>query len=157
MIVNCRRYQAIWQDRANEQSEFRRRHPHRSGRRGAPFPPGMEEIASFAKWLEEDVQSSIQQGEVIPEVVEDSSKLPALEARCFKSMYAYGYHFRVKNAEQSATSTCDSGVAAIFHRPCRSGCRDENIVNADFEYIGQIIDIVELNYRRHCIVFLVCE
>jgi len=72
-------------------------------------------------------------------------------------MYSYGYHFRVKSAEGNAISTCDSGVAAIFRRPCRSGRRDLNLVDANLEYIGQIMEIVELDYVRHCTVVLVCE
>lgn len=72
-------------------------------------------------------------------------------------MYAYGYHFRVRSAEGSFSRTCDSGVAAIFRRPCQSGRRDQNPIDASIEYIGQILEIVELNYGRHCIVLLVCE
>ena len=63
----------------------------------------------------------------------------------------------MKSAEESANSTCDSGVAAIFRRPCRSGRRDPNPVDANLEYIGQILEIVELNYGRHCTVLLVCD
>jgi hypothetical protein len=63
----------------------------------------------------------------------------------------------VKNAEESITKTCDSGVATFFRRPCRSGRRDANVVDANLEYIGQILEIVELNYGRHCTVLLVCD
>ena len=153
----CRRYQVIWDERTNKRAQFCRRHPHKNGRRGAPFPLGMEEISSFSEWLEQEVQNDLQQGMVVPEDVEDSSKKPSLEARKFKSMYAYGYHFRVKSAEQSIKNTCDSRVVAIFCQPCRSGRIDQNVVNADLEYIGQIVDIIELDYGRHCIVLLVCD
>ena len=104
----------IWRERKNERIEFRRRHLHRSGRRGAPYPEGMEEIPEFSRWFEEDVANSIEEGVVVSEDVEDSSKLPSLRAKKFKSMYAYGYHFRVKAAERSHIRTCDSGVAAVF-------------------------------------------
>ena len=154
---HCRRYQHVWQERTNARSEFRRAHPHRSGRRGAPFPRGLEEIPAFAKWLEKEVARSLEEGVVITEDVEDSSKLPSLQAKKFKSMYAYGYHFRVKSIEHSSTSTCDSGVAAVFRQPCHSGRHDQNVVNEDLEYIGQIRDILELGYGRHCVVLLVCE
>ena len=117
----------------------------------------MEEISSFSEWLEQEVQNDLQQGMVVPEDVEDSSKKPSLEARKFKSIYAYGYHFRVKSAEQSIKNTCDSRVAAIFRQPCHSGRTDQNVVNADLEYIRQIVDIIELDYGRHCIVLLVCD
>ena len=147
----------MWKERTNERHEFRRRHPHRNGRRDAPYPTGMEELPAFSIWLEEDVQSTIEQGFHVPEEVVDSSKLPSLEARKFRSMYAYGYHFRVKSVEEGVRSTCDSGVAAIFRQPCLSGRQDQNILNAELEYIGQISEIVELNYGRHCTVLLICE
>ena len=155
--MHCRRYEEAWQERTNARTEFHRRHPHRRGRRGAPYPLGMEEIAPFAKWLEEDVQKAMEEGEEIPNDVQDSSKLPSLQAKKFKSMFAYGYHYRVKSAEQRSTSTCDSGMAAIFHQPCRSGRRDQNVVNEDLEYIGQIQEIVELNYGKHYTVLLICD
>jgi len=34
---------------------------------------------------------------------------------------------------------------------------DQNLVDADLEYVGQILEIVELNYRGHCVVLLVCD
>ena len=147
----------IWEERRNERTEFRRRHPRRNGRAGAPFPAGMEEIQPFAQWLEADVRHAIDEGMVVPDDVKDSSKPPSLQAQRFRSMYSYGYHFRVKSAEENVNSTCDSGVAAIFRRPCRSGRRDPNPVHANLEYIGQILEIVELNYGRHCTVLLICE
>jgi len=62
----------------------------------------------------------LQEGIAVPEDVQDSCTEPSAEAKSFKSMYAYGYHFRVKSAEKSAKSTFDSGVAAVFSQPCRS-------------------------------------
>jgi hypothetical protein len=147
----------IWEERRNARIEFRRRHPRRNGRAGAPYPPGMEEIQPFAKWFEIDVQQAKDHGIAVPDDVEDSSRPPSLQAQRFRSMYSYGYHFRVKSAEESVNSTCDSGVAGIFRRPCRSGMRDPNPVDANLEYIGQILEIVELNYGRHCVVVLDCE
>ena len=108
-------------------------------------------------WLQNDVQHALNEGqEVLPEVL-DSSELPSLRAKKYRSMYAYGYHFRVRSAEQSITSTCDSGVAAVFRQPCRSGRQDRNIVNEELEYVGQIDEIVELDYGGHCVVLLVCD
>lgn len=111
----------------------------------------------FAKWLEEDIENSLKQGGLVPEDVQDSSKLPSLEARTFKSMYAYGFHFQVKSVEQSGKKTFDSGIAVVFQEPCRSRRRDQNVVNADLEYIGQIKEIVEVDCRRHCTLLLVCD
>ena len=155
--MNCRRYEIIWEERTNARNEFCRRHPHRGGRRGAPYPPGMEEIPPFSKWLEEDVQKAIEERQLVPNNVEDSSKLPSIQAKRYRSMYAYGFHFRVRSAEQSITSTCDSGVAVVFRQPCRSGRRDRNVLNEELEYIGEIDEIVEIDYSRHYVVLLVCD
>lgn len=77
-------------------------------------------------------------------------------ATTFKSMYAYGNHFRVMSSEMSR-KTADSGVAATFRQVCRSGIMDDHEVTADVEYVGHIEEILELNYRRHCVVVLVCD
>ena len=45
----------------------------------------------------------------------------------------------------------------MFRQPCRSGRQDRNIVNEDLEYVGQIDEIVELDYGGHCVVLLVCD
>jgi len=63
----------------------------------------------------------------------------------------------VKSAEGSFSKTCDSGVVAVFRRPCRSGRGDQNPIDATLEYVGQLLEIVELNYGRHCIVVFICE
>jgi len=65
------------------------------------------------------------------------SQLPSQWATKYRSMWAFGNHLRVASAEQHL-KTCDSGVAAIFRRPRRSGVRDRNLVVVDVEYIGQL-------------------
>lgn len=44
----------------------------------------------------------------------------------------------------------------MFHRSWRLGARDQNPVHAAVEYIGCILEIVELNYGRHRPVLFVC-
>lgn len=144
-------------ERNQARAEFRSRHPQRNGRRGAPYPVELAELPTFPEWLRMDIEEKKEQGIEIPDEVDDTSRPPSLQAQRFKSMYAYGYHYRVKSAEETITKTCDSGVAAFFRRPCRSGRHNENLVEANLEYIGQILEIVELNYGRHCTVLLVCE
>ena len=73
----------------------------------------MEENPTFPQWLEE-VAKAMQEGNLPLEDVQDSSKLPSTEAKTFKSIYTYGYHFRVRSAEQNTKTTYDSGVVAIF-------------------------------------------
>jgi len=157
VVVGIRRYEELWAERTNARAEFRARHPRRNGRRMIPYPTELEALPTFAQWFRTEIETMKQAAISIPEDVEDSSILPSLQAQRFKSMYAYGYHYRVKSAEESITKTYDSGVAAFFRRPCRSGRRDVNVVDANLEYIGQILEIVELNYGRHCTVLLVCD
>ena len=114
-------------------------------------------MQSFPEWLRVEVDERKAQGQEVTDDVEDTSRPPSLQAQRYKSMYAYGYHYRVRNAEEAITKTCDSGVAAFFRRPCRAGRRYGNSVDANLEYIGQILEIVELNYGRHCTVILVCD
>ena len=71
-------------------------------------------------------------------------------------MWAFGQHLRVASAETQLT-TCDSGVAAIFRRPCRAGSRDTHLVMADVEYIGQLQEIAEVNYGGLCVIVLLCK
>lgn len=147
----------MYQRRAIARAEFRNRNPRRHGRRWTPFPAELEELPPFAEWIEREIADANERGIMVPEDVDNSSKPPSLQARKFRSMYAYGYHYRVKSAEETITKTCDSGVAAIFRRSCRSGSRDQNPIDATLEYIGQIVEILELDYGRHCTIVLVCE
>ena len=122
-----------------------------------PYPPELAEMPLFAEWLRIEVDARKEEGHEISEDVEDTSKPPSLQAQRFKSMYAYGYHYRVRSAEETITKTCDSGVAVFFRRPCRAGRRNTIVVEENVEYIGQILEIVELNYGRHCTIILVCD
>ena len=155
--MNCRRYELICVERATAQAEFWNAHPRRSGRRWDAYPIHLEEIPPFSERIRKEVEDEKESGIVVPEEVEDSSKLPSLRAQRFRSMYAYGYHFWVKSAERSFSRTCDFGVAVVFHRPYQFGRRDQNPEHAAIEYIGQILEIVELNYGWHSIVLLVCK
>jgi len=71
-------------------------------------------------------------------------------------MYAFGNHYRVLILEQ-AMKTMDSGVAATFKQLCKNGIRDANKVSTDVEYMGHMEEILELNYKRHCLVVFVCD
>ena len=93
---------------------------------------------------------------IIDLLVVDTTRGPLPVATTYKAMYAFGNHYRVLSAERSLKTT-DSRVATRFKQVCRSGIRDANQVNADVEYVGYIEEILELNYRHHCLVVLVCD
>ena len=155
---NCvsSRYQILCEGRNDERRRFRSRHPGRSGRRGAPYPVNMSEFPQFADWLAAEVKTCQENSIEVPQNVVDSSKRPSLVAQKFRALNAYGNHYRVRSAELSLR-TCDSGVAAVFRRPWRSGLRDQNPVEAAVEYVGHLHEILELDYTTHCVVILVCE
>ena len=95
-----------------------------------------------------------------PEAIEANvlslSKPPSELATKYRSMWAFGNHLRVASVE-THLKTCDSGVAATFRRPCRASLRDRNPVMAEVEYVGQIHEIVELNYGGLCVIVLLCS
>jgi hypothetical protein len=92
---------------------------------------------------------------VDPQVL-DTAKGSLQVAATYKSMYAFKNHYRVKSLERPL-KTCDSGVAATFIQVSRRIPPDANQVNADVEYVGHIEEILELNYRHHCLVVLFCD
>lgn len=85
------------------------------------------------------------EGAPVDETAEALSCYPSPVAQRFRSMSAYGYHYRVKSAE-AHLRTCDSGIAATFFRECRYGLRDRNPVVAPVEYVGHLQEIIELDY-----------
>ena len=117
---------------------------------------GSRRFTPFTCWLEDEVQQMAGSGESPGMALVALSKVPDRVVKHYMSMYAYGNHFRVLSSERTV-KTCDSGVAATFKQVCRNGTRDSNQVNADVEYVGHIEEILELIYRRHCLVVLVCD
>jgi len=107
-------------------------------------------------WVFEEVRRQELSGVTVDEDVVDTARGPLEIAAAYKSMYAYRNHFRVISSERSM-QTSDSGVAATFTQVCRNGIRDVRQVQSDVEYVGHIEEILELNYRQHCIVVLVCD
>jgi len=140
-----------------QERERYRRQQRRGGRRTRfAFPRELQKLPDFAQWVLEEVRREQQVGDVVNPRVLDTARGPLNVASAYKSMYAYGNHYRVLSSERSM-KTCDSGVAATFRQVCRNGTRDVNQVDADVEYVGHIEEILELNYRRHCLVVLVCN
>lgn len=46
--MHCRKYQLMCEARTSARTDFRRRHPHMNGRKGATYPAGMEELPMFS-------------------------------------------------------------------------------------------------------------
>lgn len=142
--------------REAERNEYRHAQ-RRGGRRNRfAYPRELQQLPPFAQWVFEEVRREEQGGVIVPKDVVDTARGPLPTASAYKSMYAFGNHYRVLSCER-ALRTSDSGVAATFKQVCRNGIRDGNQVNADVEYVGHIEEILELNYRRHCLVVFVCD
>jgi hypothetical protein len=82
-----------------------------------------------------------------------SSKLPDLNATSYKSMKAYGMHLRCRGVEEHM-STSDSGIAVTFEHVQRRSSNDPTQLVRKEEYLDWIEEILELNYREHCVVVL---
>ena len=126
---------------------WRGRHQGRNGARGPNFPAELAEYPLFADWLRDTVREATERGDAVDSSLEALSKFPSRKAKKYRSLYAYGYHLRVRSVE-SNMKTCDSGIAATFLRPCRYGLRDPNPVLAALEYVGHLDEIIELDYME---------
>ena len=140
-----------------QRREFRATNVGKRGRGVVLYPPELSPPKPFDEWLEEIV---VLRNAENPKLVEPDvlalSKQPSELATKYRSMWAFGQHLRVASAETQLT-TCDSGVGAIFRCPCRAGSRDIHLIMADVEYVGQLQEIVEVNYGGLCVIVLLCK
>ena len=120
------------------------------------FSNNLQQFPSFSNWLEDNVQYALASGEEVSDVVRDVSIPPKFSCRKFRSMWAFGSRFCVASYERSF-STRDCGMAAIFVRPWWSSARDPNPEEVNIEYVGKLEEIVELDYKRTCVVVFVCR
>ena len=135
------------EDRTAARARWRRRHPGRDSGRGPNFPPELAELPSFGHWLRGAISDEVEAGVVVDPTAAALSRFPSRSARKYRSLYAYGFHYRVRSAE-THFRTCDSGIAATFVRECRYGLRDPNPVIAPVEYVGHLEEIIELEYEE---------
>ena len=151
-----RAYEAAVSRRTVDRDVYRRQQRQRGKRTRFAYPTDLQILPDFAEWVFEEVRRQEQCGVEVDADVVSMSRGPLELAAAYRSMYAFGNHFRVISAEQSL-QTADSGVAATFRQMCRNGIRDGRQVQADVEYVGHIEEILELDYRRYCVVVLVCD
>lgn len=156
LIGFLRKYEEDVRVREQQRDQYRREQRRRGRRIRFTFPRELQSLPPVSEWVQEEVQRQQQEGIAVDAMVVDTSRGPLLIAAAYKSMYAFGNHFRVLSSERPR-KTCDSGVAATFTQLCRNSSRDGNPLSAEVEYVGHIEEILELNYRRHCLVVLVCD
>ena len=143
--------------RVAERAAFREVYVQIYGRRShIQYPTALSRLPEFALWLEEEVGKAAQTNDKPTEDVINGSRLPERMATGYRAMYAHGMHLRIREAEQDKV-TSDSGVAAAVSERRRR--RDNEVVDEidTAEYVGWIEEILELNYRSHCCVVLVCS
>jgi hypothetical protein len=88
--------------------------------------------------------------------VMEASKLPEIVATAYHAMYTYGMHLRIKTTEEEKLC-CHSAIAASVWRRNRAieGFHSGSLES--MEYVGWIEEILELNYRSHCCIVLLCS
>ena len=112
------------------------------------MPSELRALPPFPDWLTAAVASDRASGlRRVDQTTFDLSRPPSFNATAYRSMKAYGMHFRCRSVEASNT-TMDSGVHASF--------TDDGGAETE-EYVGHVEEILELDYRRTCVVVLVCS
>jgi hypothetical protein len=153
----CRLYEMKRHRREQARVTFRSEHPQWRGKRPPVFPIGIRELPKFSTWLKSKISVAYASDpSSISPILLASLKLPDLNATSYKSMKAYGMHLRCKNVEEHMSAS-NSGVAAAFDRVYRVGPNDSSTMLWKEEYLGWIEEILELNYRDHCVVVLACK
>ena len=85
----------------------------------------------------------------------EASRVPKSMATGYRAMYAKGMHIRVHDAEDDKL-TSDSGVAASVWRRQREPELGRTFLSGKW-YVGWVEEIIELNYRSHCVAVLACS
>jgi hypothetical protein len=113
-------------------------------------------VPKFAEWLQEEVATAANSTEkpIYDEFKE--SKLPEHVATSYRAMCAHGMHLRIKSAEDDKV-TCDNGVAAAILRRNRGRRVSRPWELESREFVGWIEEILELDYRSHSCIVLVCS
>lgn len=153
----CREYSVACEEREFLCQNFRKQRGHRFGRQSAvQYPEHCHNLPNFAEWLKQEVQGRRSEPRRLSVDVQEALKLPEIIATAYRAMYAHGMHLRVQSAEEEKV-TSDSGVAASVL--CMNNGRLSNNEGKwqTVEYVGWIQEIIELDYRSHCCVVLVCS
>ncbi len=89
------------------------------------FPNHLKELLTFSTWIWATIIVAIHEGQDIEKDTLHMSMLLTLEARSYRTMWAYGNHISVSSVEEHL-STTNYGVATIFEQECRLGANDCN-------------------------------
>jgi hypothetical protein len=85
-----------------------------------------------------------------------ASRLPESRATSYHAMFANGMHLRIQTTEEDKI-TCDSALASTVWKRSTGSDSDARERLDKMEYVGWIEEILELNYRSHCVILLMCS
>jgi hypothetical protein len=153
----ARKYGEAFEARTRDRAAFKEAFTMRYGRRMAiHYPSDLNCLPKFADWLKEKVGKAMQSLDKPTRDVYEASCLLEQMATGYRAIYAHGMYLRIREAEEDKI-TSDSGVAAVVWERIRS--TDTNAMDEvdNVEYVGSMEEILELSYRSHCCVVLLCS
>ena len=111
---------------------------------------------TFIKWLEEEVDKRVKNGEDICESLVVISKKPNFVVRKYSAFAINGYKFHTTSRDETRTTQC-SGVSLVAHAMQISSAKDNNPVYGNVTYYGRIKEIWELDYRKFTVPVFLCD
>ena len=81
---------------------------------------------------------------------------PERYATSHRQMHTFEMHLRERSSEGGLVIR-DSCVVAAFIEQLRWGIRNGSPIERTTEHVGYIQEILELDYRNHCTMVLLCE
>jgi hypothetical protein len=146
----CNEFQA-------RKAEFTSQYRMEFGPRGTiRYPTELRSVPVFSKWLEEAVSLASESADKPLADVMEASKLPESRATAYRAMYTKGMHLRIRTAEEEKI-TCDNAVVSAVWKRSRSTDSNAGGTLDKMEYVGWVEEILELNYRTHCVIVLLCS
>jgi hypothetical protein len=120
------------------------------------YPHPLRNVPKFVEWLHLEVGTAANTIEKPTAEELEESRLPEKVATSYRAIYVHGMHLRVRSAKAKKV-TCDSGVASTVLRKSKGQSGDISGQIQKAEYVGWIEEILELDYRNHYCIVLVCS
>jgi hypothetical protein len=156
-LTYYRKYEEACVQRAARRAAFVRAFHDRYGRQAdIHYPQSLRSLQNFADWLRHEISEAAKSSDKPSAEEIQESRLPERVGTAYRAMYAHGMHLRIKSAEEEKV-TCDSGVASAVQRQSRARALNISEQFQTAEYVGWIEEILELDYRNHCCIVLVCS
>ena len=113
-------------------------------------------MPAFSEWLRVEISTAIDSTNKPSTDVMEASHLPKVRATGYCHMHAHGMHFHIRDAKEEKI-TCDSAiVASIWKSRIRRYFKESREMEM-VHYVGWIHKILELDYRNHYYIVLLCS